>query len=152
MVQQSGGVNRSNGLRLNDLDPLSNQDQGLQGLSTKQLMELLSQFMNGQGGPQATQGGGQPSGGVQPAGGAQQAGNNGILDHTNPEEILRELQRRAELNQNEFANQLRQVTNTQQPNGAQNGFTGQLLATAPVDLGQSLNISSGGGFSGGSFA
>jgi hypothetical protein len=158
-----GGSNRTGGMRLNGLDPMGGADpNGIGGMSTKELLEKLVQMMNPQQqAQQGAQGSPQQQGGPQGAGGAQPSGG-GSGGQFSLEELMKELQKRAQMNQDEMANQLRQVRNTQQPSGGQNqqqsgqqpgGITNQLLATAPVafDAGNmgGLNIQSGGGFSGG---
>jgi hypothetical protein len=155
-----GGNNRTGGVRLNGLDQTGSGDPNdIGGMSTKDLLEKLINAMNPQGQQaQGPQGGG---GGPQPAGGANQAGSGG--GQFSLEELLKEMQRRAQLNQDEVANQLRQVRNTQQPAGAgqqstqPGNLTNQLLASAPATFdvgnqGGGLTIQSGGGFGGGAFA
>jgi hypothetical protein len=151
------GGNRTNALGLNGLDQTGGDANSLGNMSTKDLLNLLQQMMN----PQQAQGGQQGGGGgPQAAGGSKGAGASNGGGQFSLEELLKELQKRAQMNQDEMANQLRQVRNTQQPNGGQNqpnsqpnNLTNNLLATAPqtFDAGNmgGLNIQSGGGFTGG---
>ncbi len=155
-----GGKSQVGDLRLQNLGLQPGDPSSAGGLSTKELLEKLVKMMQGQQDPQAAQGGQQ--GGPQAAGGAKGAQNGGGDNQFSLEELLKELQKRAQLNQDEMANQLRQVSRTAQTQGSntqqptQAGITQQLLAAAPatLDVGNmGLTIpSGGGGMSGGSFA
>src|SRR5687768_9860679 len=154
MVTQAGGLNRTQGTRLNELNlAQGGQDQGIQGLSDKALADLISKFLNPQNAQQAQGGGGQQGGGGGPqgAGGAKGGGESQF----SLEELLKEMQRRQEQQQLREANQ-RGVNPTKQANGNGqqqpgpfNNIAAQLVAMAPPDLVASVNGSSGGGFTGG---
>lgn len=118
------------GLELNGLDP--NSPVGIQKL-IKELEKLIQGQQ--QGVPQQAGGGGAP----QSTGGANQAGGSGSNDPMfSLEELLKELRERAQQNQQEVANALRQ--SPQVANALQAGLTGGQL-----EIGASGGLGGGGG-------
>lgn len=157
MVTTPGGLNRTQGTRLNELNlgQGQGQDQGIQGLSDKALADLISKFLNPQNAQaQPSGGGGQPSGG---GGGPQQASGTkgGSGDPMfSLEELMKEAQRRDQARQIREANNAtggRQTNSNGQQAlaGLPPGMAAQMIALAPPDLVAQVNGSPGGGLTSG---
>lgn len=122
-----------NGLNLGGLDPNSPE-----GLSLDKLLKEIEKLVQGQaqggGGPQQAAGGAPPQ-----AGGADQAGGDSNFSLA---ELMDELRKRAQQNQQQVANALRQNP----------GVANALQGGMPLEIGAGGGLGGGGGGGVGAFA